>query len=289
MVGANKLNAKEFFADSKLARIIVPKAIVYSDESMISPIGHIVDNKLIKVGNPRKKNPDLVPIVVYGRLAYIELKNIKIESDSDQNINLKNGRSEEHNIDALLMKPEEKLNQNNSLFFTVQKFSAGSQTANLIETIDGVSNDQFLGLGANIIHRNSMSRIFWGLGYEYNALKSDHVILDFFQINPTVGLTPLKNPLLILDLLFSFDFSFNAQYKYNNYDIGPTPFYYGPNLSARVLLFPNQKYHLTGTLGFRSYKVIGFESLNDINNSMVINGITRMSGVNLGIGFGLEL
>ena len=288
-MGANGLNAADFFSESKLARVIVSKAIVYSDESMMSPIGHIINNKLIKVGNPRKKNPYLVPVVVYGRLAYIELKNIKLESDSNQTTNIKGGEVREHNIDLLLMKPEEKLNQNNSIFFYLNNFLAGDQTANLFETIEGTPSERFIGIGADLIHRNSMSSIFWGLGYEYNTISSENIFLDFFQFNPTIGFTPVKNSIFLLDLSFSYDFSLNGQFKIkNNYTLEPSPFYYGPHLSARFLLFPNQKYHLTGTFGYRNYKVIGIQTLTDANNS-AIDGITKISGISGAIGFGFEL
>ena len=256
---------------------------------MISPIGHIIDNKLIKVGNPRKKNPNLVPVVVYGRLAYIELKNIRFENDSNQALNIKGDGVREHNVDLLLMKPEEKLNQNNSIFFNIHNFSAGSQISNLFEAIDGVYADRFLGIGFDLIHRNSMSSIYWGLGYEYNTISSDNINLDFFQLNPTLGFTLIKNPIFILDLSFSYDFSLNGQFKIkNNYVIEPSPFYYGPNLSTRFLFFPNQKYHLAGTLGYRNYNVIGVRTLTDSNN-LPIDGITKMNGISLGVSFGFEL
>ena len=66
------------------ARIITPKAIVYADENMLSPLGYIANGKAIIVGNPRRMNRDLVPLVVYGRLAFIEIKDIRYEDTADE-------------------------------------------------------------------------------------------------------------------------------------------------------------------------------------------------------------
>lgn len=279
----------ELITGPQVARITVPRAIVYSDESMNSPLGYISNDKLITVGNPRKKNPELVPLVVYGRLAFIELKNIHYESESMERQNAKRGAPKEHNIDDILIKPEERLSENNSAYFHISEFFAGEQTKNLFETIDGESKDNLLGLGVSLIHRQLIGRAFWGAGFEYSSISSEHLSLNTFIISPIIGYTPLKNSLFLLDFFVSMDFSGNAQLKLtNNFVTEPAPFFYGPQISSRIVLFPTQKYHIVGTLGFKSYKVLRIEQLTNANDAP-IDGITKVSGLNFSLGFAFEI
>lgn len=289
MAGAAVGDPTELITGPQAARVIVPKAIVYSDEAMNSPLGYISNDKLITVGSPRKRNPDLVPLVIYGRLAFIELKNLHYESDSMEMQNSKRGAPREHNIDDVLAKPEEKLSENNSAYFHFHQFYAGEETSRLFQSVDGIEKDNLGGFGLSFIHRQLLNRVFWGAGFEYSTLSSLNVDLNTFMINPIIGYTPLRNPLFLLDLSLSLDFSLTAQLKLNNnYTDEPSPFFYGPQVMARIVFFPYQKYHLTGSLGLKSYKVLRIEELNDAND-LPMTGISKASGLNLAIGFAIEI
>lgn len=280
-------NQSDQFIGTHTARVIVPRAIVYSDENMNSPLGYISNDKLITVGNPRKRNPELVPIVVYGRLGFIESKNIHFENESIEILNSKRGAPREHNIDIVLTKPEERLSENNSAYFSLHQFSAGEETKNLVSSIDGSSKDHFTGFGISLIHRQTTGRALWGAGYEYNALSTPTVKFTIYTLNPTVGYTPIRNPLFLVDLIFSLDFSISAQLKIQSINQS-SAFAWGPQFGARMVLFPNQKYHPFGGIGYRSYKVMRLDSLLDDNGTNV-GAITKINGINLNIGFAIEI
>lgn len=289
LIASAESDPSEQLAGPHTARVTVPRAVVYSDENMNSPLGYISNGKLITVGNPRKRNPELLPLVVYGRLAFIESKNISFENESIEMLSSKRGAPREHNIDIILAKPEEKLSENNSAYFSFHQFSAGKETADLVTTIDGSTKDSFIGYGISLIHRQETGHVFYGAGYEYNTLSTTNLKFDVYMLNPIVGYTPIKNPLFLVDLIFSLDLSISAQLKIENNSINePAAFLWGPQFGARIVFFPNQKYHVTGALGYRSYKVIREETLEDANGA-AINGITKISGINLGIGFAIEI
>jgi hypothetical protein len=271
------------------ARVIVPRAVVYSDIYMNSPLGYISNNKLIMVGRSNKTNPDLVPLVVYGRLAFIELKNIQYTNESVNLLNSKRGAPREHNIDTILGKPEEKISVNNSAYFHLHQFSAGEQTSNLFGAFDGTSQENFKGFGTSLIHRQSDGRFFWGGGLEYNTISSANIDFYTLMINPIFGYTPLLFPSFLIDLSFSLDFSATAQLKLNNNsENNPTPFLYGPQLMARIVFFPQKRYHFTSSLGYRVYKVTKASDLTDAKG-LPIDGITNAGGMGLAIGFAIEI
>lgn len=271
------------------ARVIAPKAIVYSDENMNSPIGYIPNGKLIIVGRPRKKNPDLLSTVVYGRLAFIEAKNISLEEDSLEVFNPKRGAPREHDIDITLAKPEDKLSENNSAYLDIHRFSAGSEMSNIVGLVSDETKDSFLGFNISLIHRQLTGKFFWGAGYEYNSLSTSNFKYNLYMLGPVAGYTPIKNPLFLLDLTLAIDFSISAQMDIvNNFSNEPSGFVWGPQIGGRMVFFPDKIYHVFGSLSYRSYKIYGQENLKDSTDSE-IGGITKMSGVNLAIGVAIEI
>lgn len=271
------------------ARIIVPRAIVYSDEFMSSPLGYITSGKLITVGNKRRRNPELVSVVVYGRLAFIESKNIHFENDSAEIKNSKHSAPREHNIDILLNKPEEKLAENNSAHFSLQQFSAGEQTKNLINIIDGAEKSNYTGLAINILHRQSLTKAFWGAGFEFYTLSTPNFKSDLYLIKALIGYTPVRTPLFLIDLSLSLDISTSASFIIKNNLVNePAGFLLGNQIGAALVLFPNQKYHMIGGIGYRNYKVYQEKTFFD-SNELEIDGISNMSGLNLSIGFAIEI
>ena len=276
-------------AGLQTARITVPRAIVYSDENMSSPLGYISNGKLITVGNRRKKNPELVSLVVYGRLAFIESKNIHYENESAEINNSRHGAPREHNIDILLNKPEEKLTENNSAHFSLQQFSAGEQMKNLINTTDGTTKNNYTGLAITLLHRQSLSKAFWGAGFEFYTLSTPNFKSDLYLIKALIGYTPIRTPLFLIDLSLSLDISTSASFKIkNNLVDEPAGFLLGNQIGAAIVFFPNQKYHIIGGIGYRNYKVYQEKTFVDSNGGD-IDGITKMSGLNLSIGLALEI
>ncbi len=288
-VAAVNSNENEREGATHAARVISARAIVYSDESMNSPLGYISNDRLIMVGNPRKKNPELVPLVVYGRLAFIEARNLHYENESVEIQNAKRGAPREHNIDLVLARPEEKLSENNSVYFDLHQFNTGEDTKTLFQTIDGTEKSGLSGIGVTLLHRNQNSRLLWGAAFEYNSTSSSAIDLKMTLMRAILGYTPIRTPLFLVDLGGALDVapSITLLIKTNSVD-EPNGFAYGASAHARIVFFPENTYHLFGTLGLRSYKVINLENLVDAN-SVPVNGISKMGGIDLSIGFAMEI
>lgn len=271
------------------ARIVSPKAVVYADENMLSPLGYIGNGKAIIVGNPRRMNKDLVPTVVYGRLAFIEIKDIRYEDTADEEYNARRGAPREHNFDITIQKPEERLSENNSVYFSLHTYGAGDEVKNAFYTIQNneeVTN--FSGFQFQFIHRKPLNRYFWGATFDYSTISSADMSLSYFMIGPTFGYTPFKTSLFSLDVYGSLDLSVNAEFDIsNNFENESTPFVWGPQINARVVFFPDSKYHVFGGVGFRKYSVTNLETLKDLNDNE-IDGIKNITSAQIFIGLGME-
>lgn len=271
-----------------IARVTSPKAVVYADENMNSPLGFISNGKLITVGNPRKLNRELVPLVVYGRVAFIKISDIRYEDEDDDKFSSKIGAPREHDIDVIIQKPDEKLSQNNSAYFSLHQFYTGDELKNLFMAIDNEEKNSITGITAQFIHRKEFSKFFWGAGFDYSAVSSEHLRFAFFMINPTLGYTLLRNPLFLLDIYGSIDFSVTTAMDIdNNTDREPSGFLFGPQVNARIVFFPEKKYHLVGSMGYRKYKAREIDGLEDVNATPV-EGVQNISGVQFAVGLGME-
>ena len=98
----NSIWAQSNITEPRVAKIIVPRAIVYADETLQTPLGYIANGKLIAVGNPRKVNKEIVPTIVSGRLAYVEVSDLEYQEERIEEKNAKIGALKEHNVDIVL-------------------------------------------------------------------------------------------------------------------------------------------------------------------------------------------
>lgn len=270
------------------ARIMAPKAIVYADENMNSPLGFISNGKLITVGNPRKLNRDLVPLIVHGRMAFIQIKDIRYEDEKNELLTSKTGAPREHDIDVILQRPEEKLAENNSGYFTFGQHFVAGELNELSKTVGAEEKNTMSTFGAQFIHRQEVSRYFWGAAFEYSFASTEVLDFGFFTINPTVGYTFLKNSIFMVETYGSFDFSITTVMDIkNNFENESGGFVYGPQINARIVLFPEKKYHLTGGIGYKYYDVVELDTLTDANGNE-IKGIDSISGMQLFMGFGIK-
>lgn len=272
----------------KLARISVPRAIVYSDEEMNSPLGYISNGKLIYVGNPRKKNPELLSLLLNGQIAFIQSKDLHFEDEIIQQT-LRSNAPKEHNIDLILKKPEEKLTENNSILFSLGQFGMGNQYQTMLENINEEKASTTTYFNINLLHRKEHSRLIWGIGWEGHFINTTNTSFSFFLLNPTMGWSFIKNSMLILDVLGSFDFLVGSEFDIKkNFDKDPSPFIYGPQVGARALFFPDLKYQLFGGLGLRHYYVTQMKTVFN-ENSQYVTGFNQMTGLHISFGISFNL
>ena len=292
-IAADNSTTKEYGAlvmvgKTYTARIISSKAVVYKDENMLLPLGYIGMGKAIVVGNPRRMNRDLVPMIVKGQLAYIEIKDIRYEDTEEEEYNARRGPPKEHNFDILLQKPGEKYSENNSLYFNLHTYSSGYEVKKAFLYIVDEEKSNFVGFQLQFIHRDPKESYFWGTGLDYSGISSPNMKFSYLMLSPTVGYTPYKDSNYFIDLYGSFDLAINTQFQItDNLVEEPTGFVFGPQVNSRIVFFPNDKYHVLAGLGIRKYFVQNLKLLKDLNDQD-IDGISGITGISLFIGFGME-
>lgn len=66
---------------AQVAVVKKSKAIIYSDKKMVSPIGYVRKGKKLLVGDVKKRRGTILPVVVSGRVAYVKVEDIRLDSD----------------------------------------------------------------------------------------------------------------------------------------------------------------------------------------------------------------
>ncbi|MBY0416290.1 MAG: hypothetical protein K2Q18_19100, partial [Bdellovibrionales bacterium] len=269
------------------ARILAVKAIVYADENMLSPIGYIANGKAIKVGNPRRINRDLVPLIVSGRLAFIEIKDIQYENSSEDEYKFKKGTPLEHDFDVILPKPEDNLKENNSIFLAAHAYTSGSDVKNAFINMLGKDVSNFVGLQGQFFHRVPTGNMFWGIGLDYSSISSGNSNFSYLMLGPSAGFTIIKNGLFALDVYGGLDFSVSNELKV---DVENAPemtgFIWGLQANARLYFYPSARYHVFLGGGLRQYNVEGYDDL--YSNGARIDDIEKITGLSAMIGFGMD-
>lgn len=280
-------NSAGLIGTTYTARINAPKAVVYADENMLSPLGYIANGKAIKVGNPRRMNRDLVPLIISGRLAFIEIKDIRYENSSEDEYKFKRGAPLEHDFDKSIQKPSEVISQNNSFYLSGHRFTAGSDVENVLTAIDGSTVNSFMGFQAQFIHRQT-NPLFWGVAIDYSSISSNTVSFSYWMLSPTIGYTLVKKNLFNFEVYASLDLGMNTNFKVDeSLTEGPSGFIWGPQVNARLVFFPEERYHALVGIGLRKYAVSGLEEISDAAGN-TLNGIKSVSGVSVFLGVGIE-
>jgi hypothetical protein len=264
---------------TRSALVNIKEAIVYADPFLANAIGKISRNITISIGQPVRLNPKVVPVIVSGRVAYIQISDLYINDGS---------KSDYHNPNLLFEETPENILENNASYIEFHRFNFGTKASAPFQNIDAVNLTQISGVSVDFLHRQTTSNYLWGLGFEYYSTSSQNVSLAFFLIHPTFGFSPLKNMLFNLDLLVSLGFSTGTDFNINtNYHTETFGFMYGPKFSARLVFFPTLEYHLIGTLSYCSYNVVAPGIYYDINE-VAYPGISRINGVNASLGIAAE-
>ncbi len=264
----------------KKAKVNVPESIIYSDPKLKSPIGKIHYNAIISIGNPLEINPQVVPVIVAGKVAYIKIIDLTINDELNPIF---------HDPDLLIQKPPENILKNNTAYLGFHQLSTGTDVSQMFQNIDSINIPFMPGISLSFLHRQCTTRLIWGMGFEYYSRSSQNANFSFLLFNPTVGFSPLKNSLFSLDLLFSFDFTFGNNFIIqNNYYSERSGFLYGPNIGARLVLLSFWQYHLTGTVSYRAYSMSGTTNYYDAQD-VSYPAMKTLRGINISLGIAIDL
>jgi hypothetical protein len=273
---------------AKIAQVIIPKAIVYADEDLTAPIGHVSNGKLIPVGKPLLHKTEIVPVIISGRLAYIHIQDIRYVSEEDEELEKRKGAPREHKIDQEFMTTEDKLTENNFVTFSYGAIGTGTEVQTFFEKADGREQSSFHRFVVDLYHRTPEKRVNWGISFEYFRAAGSTASIDSFLFSPQVSFSLIKIQKVNFEFFSALNMGAGNTIRIdNNFANEPRGWMYGFELGARASLPLSSKWSATGSLSHRSLKAVDITNLEYPDGSF--GEINSIQGTGFTLGFTYSL
>ena len=232
---------------AQFALVVAPKAIIYSDAKLSSPIGFVVKGKKLRVGEVPKFKGRSLPVVVNNKLAYIEINDIQTSFDLGD-LNLKND-----DVDEKHRTPQF------SNLFSIGPV-ASSIELHHTESVGEENIETYSGAGLSL------------KGHQIQPFSGDEIVVEFNYLGDANADSRLKYYLITVDYylnLFKLDrFKFNVgaginiipfvEYQYDSYfTINGNG--YGGNLSTQMRIMLLQKWDIFAGLSQHYNRLINLE------------------------------
>lgn len=260
---------------AQLAVVSVPKAVIFSDQKLTTPIGYISYGKKIKVGEVEKKDGTILPVVVSGRIAYVQIKDLTIQ---DGIIGVNTPKITQHDVELTFQTDQDKLSENNFFSASLGQAGAGESWQNYSSEF-GEESSTFSVISLQMEHRNPAKDTSWGFGLTYFSASNEDISAKSLAVEANLFYSLFNFRYMSISafggLLFSGDFQViqaEEEQKANGV-------LYGYSFGGIARILPYSKFGAFGGLSIRKIKVADLEPIETSSGAEV--GIDSLSGVNI--------
>lgn len=249
------------------ATVKVDKAIIYAHSDLTSAIGFVPMDKKILVGSKARRKGTVLPIIVSGKIAWIQIKDLVLsERYEDQKVvesrfydRKFQGREQEK------IRPVKALS-NISMSGGVWDPGSGQKEASLF--ISGEESKSY-GTQFHIKYRHNPyidQRVTWGAGFSYFAVSDNNFSLQVPALmgEGIVNIRQEENYLLDFIIGVSYAPSANST-LFENKENGSA---FGWHLDLRLSLFTQEDWGLITGIGYQSLKT-NIENQAEVGNQLV--------------------
>ncbi len=255
---------------SQDAMVIKNRSIVYADKMLTSPIGYLRSGIQVKVGSVPRNNGQVLPILLKGKVAYVEVKNLSFDTQS----NMAKSRME-----AFRKETAPKLYVNYSYNIS----GLGDQWSDLSNQLN--EDDS----GSLITHRLDFeihppnSKSFGTLGLGYSTLTQNTIAIRSYIFSATAYYSIFKFRHFTFDLVGGIELSPQTKITVRGADDAVTGTTYGWHYGLQVRMMYNLKYGFVAGYYIKNTSAENLTNIEDPNNSDQYT-ITSLSGSNIYLG-----
>ncbi len=236
------------------------RAVIYADLERESPIGYVRKGKELLVGNVKRRNGTMLPVMVNGQVAWIKVVDIYLPSEKKSYDDPRTITEHEILMDGDVKDP---LDENNYLSLKISPstltLSGQSSSVNTVtRTISSEELSSQLDSASEIDllyeHKNPYHAIHWGVGLSYFKGSFEDLQMESVFLKGGITWVPLRTSIINFEiysnLVLSGDFRILSQ------DVGE----YKANLlgldyGALIRLFPESKIGIFAGLGGSIYRL----------------------------------
>lgn len=261
-----------FFAHAsygaQMAIVSSLQAVIYADQGLTAPIGYVRNGRRLLVGSQARGQGNIVPVVVSGRIAYIQLKDVTLSNQVGEAITSGEQRRElEHPVEAEFEGTEKyDFTKNNYLSVGL----AQAQTSSLSDILlsDSVN---FTELFIDIDHRPLASRYSFGVGLVYLNITEEEFFIKSLRAHGNLYYRFFRTRFLTLHAMAGLSISGDLRIRIEDQQASSEMA--GYQLGAQARLAPRQRIGATLTLGLNSLHPLGLSDINTFSNRYEIGKI----------------
>lgn len=269
------------------------KALIYADADLSTPIGFLRRGKSIIVGSNPLKNGIIFTVVLPGRIAYIQAKDLKIEKDNNST-----QKVTEHNIEILEKPPEEIFSINNYITPMVSTMEMGSQWKDLqtnMQDAEGQPDTRINYWRLLWEHRDQRFKLNWGMGLDFMGKEMPHFKFSAAGIEANINYSFIRTALLSMDV-FTGLLGYPLVKATNDLALDPNRIgkMWGYQYGAQARLFPYSQWGAVGGMMYTSLSlsmdpIVTQKESTDLNDPVYSQKITQIKGWAMFLGISYKL
>ncbi|WP_127717641.1 hypothetical protein [Halobacteriovorax sp. HLS] len=262
---------------ARVATITSPKAVVFSDQNLSTPIGYISYGKKVKVGDVEKKDGTILPVIISGRVAYIQTKDILIKRTADDP-GITTPKITEHDVEMTFKTDQDKLSENNFVSIGAGALNGGAGWQDYSESFNDQSSS-LLNVSIHMEHRAPQNRLSWGFGISYYTVTQEFLALKTLTLDASLYYALVHFRYITIEGFGGLNFSGDIKISQGQGEQISKGVLYGYNFGALARIMPYSKIGFYAGASIKSLYINDMEPLlNDANQEV---NISSLSGMNL--------
>jgi hypothetical protein len=267
----------------RFAYTVNSKTLVYADKSLKIPIGYIKAGRKLKVADKSFKRDTIVGIIVAGRVAFIETKDLQFEIDGNKITD--NPKIKEHDVDILFATDEDKLTENNFITLTFSTIDAGSDWDTFNQNLGDENSSDVTSYQVKMEHRSPRHKYGFSFGLSWLTSTSEGADLKTLVANAEYQHRFFQSTMFSIEAYGGLNLSGDIKVETRFGEVAKG-LLYGYSAGGRIRLFPFSKYGVYGALGVQKLSINSIEELTT-NNGITI--LESLGGPQISVGVHYKL
>jgi hypothetical protein len=261
----------------QVAVITSPKAVIYSDQKLTTPLGYISYGKKVNVGEVERKDGTILPIIISGRVAYIQIKDIHIKRTANDP-GVHTPQIKEHDVEMTFKTDQDKLSENNFVSFRAGSFSGGDNWQQYSEEFDDTSSN-LTNFSILMEHRTPVERMSWGFGISYYTVSQEQLEAKTLTLDMTLYYALVHFRYVTIEGFGGVSFSGDFKLSQGGGEQITKGVLYGYNFGAIARLLPYSKVGFYGGFSIQNLYIKDMDPIINSNGEEVT--ISSLSGTNI--------
>ena len=261
------------------------KAVIFSDVSLESPIGYINRGKKIKVGEVKRRHGTILPVVVSGRVAYIQVKDLNLEKEFIEN-STRTVRDHEIDRDEI---EKDSWDENNFVIFNYSQMESGNSWDELTNEFGGQNSNSLSSWEILFEHRPLFGNLSWGIGAHYKNIENEVIGFKTLSVSGHLDYSLYRGDFVMIDLNVALSASGDARLKTFKNASEYKGALFGTSFGGKAKLFSRSKLGIVVGANFTNLSPSGMDEIENPNNSNQTKKFNGLNGLNLYAGISYKL